>query len=81
MRDRVPGPLGAATLVMGVVLWAPVLAQTPSGAAPVKGIDVREAFDPDAAIKAAVERTKAAAETANWTPPGTPWGDPDLQGY
>ena len=23
----------------------------------------------------------AAAATKNWTPPRTPWGDPDLQGY
>jgi len=83
MCHRVFGRLGAVTLVMLVVLWAPALvaAQAPSSAAPAKGIGVREAFDPDTAIKAAVERAKAAAATANWTPPRTPWGDPDLQGY
>jgi len=35
-----------------------------------------------AAIKAAAEEAKAAtAATKNWTPPRTPWGDPDVQGY
>jgi hypothetical protein len=65
-----------------VGLWAPVLvdaAQAPSG---TKSFDAT-VTDPDAAIKAAAEEAKAAAaaENSNWTPPRTPWGDPDLQGY
>jgi hypothetical protein len=39
------------------------------------------AVNTDAAIKAAMERAKVEAATKNWTPPRTPWGDPDLQGY
>jgi hypothetical protein len=78
MRNRIHAAFGAVTLLMVVILWAPVLvAQAPSGT---------RSFDPtvtdtDAAIKAAAEAAKAAATTANWTPPRTPWGDPDLRGY
>ena len=38
-------------------------------------------FAEHAAIKAAVETAKSAGAARNWTPPRTPWGDPDLQGY
>ena len=70
--------LAAVTLVMMVVLWAPILvAQAP---ARTKSIDPT-AIDPEAAIKAAAEAAKAAAALANWTPPRTAWGDPDLHGY
>ena len=78
MRARVLVPLAAVTLVMVFGLCAQVRAgQTPSGT---------KSFDPtttntDAAIKAATDAAKAAAAAANWTPPRTPWGDPDLQGY
>jgi len=79
MRARVLVPLGAVTLVMAVMLWAPVLfAQAPSG---TKSFD-QTATDPEAAIKAGAEAAKAAAAAAaNWTPPRTPWGEPDLHGY
>jgi hypothetical protein len=78
MRNRVLAASGAVTLVMAVVVWAPVLvAQAPSG---TRSFDAT-VTDTDAAIKAAVEAAKAAAATANWTPPRTPWGDPDLRGY
>ncbi len=77
MRKRVLAPL-AVTLVMVVVMWAPVLvAQAPSG---TKSFDPK-AVDPEASIKAAADAAKAAAALANWTPPRTPWGDPDLRGY
>ncbi len=77
MRNRVLAGLGV-TLVMVVVMWAPVLvAQAPSG---TKSLDPK-AVDPQAAIKAAADAAKAAAALANWTPPRTPWGDPDLRGY
>ena len=76
MRKRVLAPL-AVTLVMVAVMWAPVLvAQAPSG---TKSFDPK-AVDPEASIKAA-DAAKAAAALANWTPPRTPWGDPDLRGY
>jgi hypothetical protein len=78
MRPRVLMSLAAA-LLMAFGLWAAILAaQTPSGT---------RSFDPtttntDAAIKAAADAAKAAAVArANWTPPRTPWGDPDLRGY
>ena len=78
MRTRVLVPLAAVTLVMVFGLCAPVRAgQAPSGT---------KSFDPtttntDAAIKAAADAARAAAAVANWTPPRTSWGDPDLQGY
>jgi hypothetical protein len=78
MRTRVLAP-GAAALGVIIGLWAAVLAaQVPSGT---------RTFDPtttstDAAIKAAADAARAAAAArANWTPPRTPWGDPDLRGY
>src|SRR6267142_2487122 len=77
MRNRTLTAFAAVTLVMLVVLWAPVLgAQAPA----TKSIDAT-ALDPEAAIKAAAEAAKAAAAVANWTPPRTAWGDPDLHGY
>ena len=65
----------AATLVVVVGVWvAVVMAQAPSGSvAPT-------ATSTDAAIKAAAEAAKAAAALKDWTPPRTPWGDPDLRG-
>src|SRR5256885_2327297 len=77
MRKRVLAPL-AVTLVTVVVMRAPVLvAQAPSG---TKSFDPK-AVDPQASIKAAADAAKAAAALANWPPPRTPWGDPDLRGY
>src|SRR6058998_964332 len=74
MRNRVLALLAAV-----VILCVPVLmAQAPSG---TKAFDPK-AVDPETAIKAAAEAAKAAAAAAaNWTPPRTAWGDPDLQGY
>jgi len=74
MRNRVLALLAAA-----VILCVPVLmAQAPSG---TKAFDPK-AVDPETAIKAAAEAAKAAAAAAaNWTPPRTAWGDPNLQGY
>jgi len=76
VRHRVIGHsfMAAATLVM--IFWAPIQAQAPSGA---KRLDPA-AINPEAAVKAAVEASKAAAPR-NWSPPRTPWGDPDLRGY
>ena len=70
----------AVILAMAVVLGVPVFVagQAPSG---TKTFD-ETAINTDAAIKASVEAAKAAAAArAAWTPPRTPWGDPDLQGY
>ena len=78
MRTRVLVAWSAVTLVMVVALWAPGLfAQAPSG---TRSFDAT-AVDPNAAIKAAAETAKAEEAIKNWTPPRTPWGDPDLQGY
>jgi hypothetical protein len=78
MRPRILTSLAAA-LLLAYGLWAASLAaQTPSGT---------KSFDPtatntEAAIKAAADAARtAAAARANWTPPRTPWGDPDLRGY
>src|SRR5436309_12649079 len=69
----------AVILVIAVVLGVPVVGagQAPSG---TKTFD-ETAVNTDAAIKAAIDAAKSAAATKNWTPPRTPWGDPDLQGY
>ena len=69
----------AVILVVAVVLGVPILGagQAPSG---TKTFD-ETSVNTNAAIKAAVDTTKAAAAIRNWTPPRTPWGDPDLQGY
>src|SRR5207247_8868532 len=71
---------GVAVLVMVIALCAPVLvrAQAPSGTATFKAT----VTDTETAIKEAAEAAKAAAAAAsNWTPPRTPWGDPDLQRF
>jgi hypothetical protein len=78
MRTRVLASLASLTLV--IVLGAP--AQVRAGQAP----SGTKSFDPattntEAAIRAATEAARVAAAAANWTPPRTPWGDPDLQGY
>lgn len=69
----------AAALAAVCALWAAApRAQTPSGT---------KEFHPtttntDAAITAAAEAARAAAEArANWKAPRTQWGDPDLRGY
>ena len=78
MRTRVLAAFVAVTLVMVAGWWAPVLvAQAPSG---TKTFDAT-VTNTDAAIKAAAEAAKAAEAIKNWTPPKTPWGDPDLRGY
>jgi hypothetical protein len=68
-----------AALVTAVVLCATVLvAQAPSGTTTFHPATTST----DAAIKSAADAAKAsAAARANWTPPRTPWGDPDLRGY
>ena len=75
MSHRVPGVIFAMAVVLGVPILS--IGQAPSG---TKTFD-ETAVNTGAAIKAAVETAKTANETANWTPPRTPWGDPDLQGY
>src|SRR5215470_1284799 len=65
-------------LVMVVACWSPgLLAQAPSC---TKSFDPT-VVDPQAAIKAAVAAFKQAQAVQNFTPPKTPWGDPDLSGY
>jgi len=79
MRTRALVPFGAVIFVMVLAVWAPALvAQAPSG---TKSFDAT-VTSTEAAINAAAEAAKdAAASAANWTPPRTPWGDPDLSGY
>jgi hypothetical protein len=79
MRIRILVPLSAAALLMVLGVWAAVVAaQAPSG---TKAFD-STTTNTDAAIAAAAEAARAAAAArANWTPPRTPWGDPDLRGY
>src|SRR2546425_10564696 len=72
--------LALGLLIMILLLCAPILvrAQAPSGTATFKAT----VTDTETAIKEAAEAAKAAATAAsNWTPPRTPWGDPDLQGF
>src|SRR5438094_696756 len=72
--------VSSALVLMMVWLCAPVLvrAQAPSGTTTFKAT----VTDTETAIKEAAEEAKAAAAAAsNWTPPRTPWGDPDLQGF
>ena len=66
-------------LVTAVVLGVPVFGagQAPSG---TRTFDAT-VTNTDAAIRAAVDAARTASATTNWTPPRTPWGDPDLQGY
>lgn len=66
---------GAVTVGAVLAMWAPApMAQAPAGA-PVPTVD------PDAAIRGAADRMRAEAEALKtWTPPRTPWGDPDLRG-
>ena len=68
MRNRAFAALGVLTLVTVVVFWTPVIvvAQAPSGAATLAA----NVWDPT-----------ASAAPSGWTPPRTPWGDPDLRGY
>src|SRR3989442_3087051 len=72
--------LALGLLIMILLLCAPILvrAQAPSGTATFKAT----VTDTATAIKDAAEAAKAAAAAAsNWTPPRTPWGDPDLPGF
>src|SRR6267378_6082818 len=68
MRNRAFAALGALALVTVVLFCAPVIVvgQAPSGAATLAA----NVWDPT-----------ASAAPSGWTPPRTPWGDPDLQGY
>ena len=68
MRNRALATLGAMALASVVVFWAPVIvvAQAPSGAATLAA----NVWDPT-----------TSAAPSGWTPPRTPWGDPDLRGY
>jgi hypothetical protein len=76
MRNRVLVLLSVVTLLM-VVVSASVLvvAQSQAGAAATPNVksggtaNTRLVWDP------------TAPPPANWTPPRTPWGDPDLRGY
>jgi hypothetical protein len=66
------------TLVMVAAWWSPgLLAQAPSG---TKTFDPN-VVDPQKAIAAAVAAFKQAQAVQNFSPPKTPWGDPDISGY
>src|SRR5712691_3677150 len=75
---RVSVVLVTVTLVMVVAWWPPgLLAQAPPGS---KTFDPT-VVDPQKAIAAAVAAFKQAQAIQNFTPPKTPWGDPDISGY
>src|SRR5689334_19068313 len=75
---RVSVILVTITFVLVVACWSPgLLAQAPSG---TKAFDPT-VVDPKAAIAAAVAAFKQAQAVQNFSPPKTPWGDPDLSGY
>ena len=83
MRHRALVLVSAVTLMLLGAL-GPVAAQVLTGPVAPSGTRTFDATATDtaAAIKAAADAAKAAAEAAkNWTPPRTPWGEPDLQGY
>src|SRR5437016_10413758 len=75
---RVSVVLVTLTLVM-VVAWSSpgLLAQAPYG---TKTFDPT-VVDPQAAVAVAVAAFKQAQAVQNFTPPKTPWGDPDISGY
>ena len=78
MWTRIFVSLSAAALVVVAGLWVAVGAQAPSGTKDFHPTTTNT----DAAIAAAAEAARAAAAArANWAPPRTPWGDPDLRGY
>jgi hypothetical protein len=79
MRARLLVTSGVvAAMVLAAAVLKPVLvAQAPSGTMPFDPTKT----DPEAAIRAAGEAAKAAGAVKDWTPPRTPWGDPDLRGY
>ncbi|MBI4885612.1 MAG: hypothetical protein HY824_00830 [Acidobacteria bacterium] len=70
--------ISAGAMVAGaLVASAAVLsAQTPSGGRAAG----QKTTSTDAAIKAGAEAARAEAALKNWTPPRTPWGEPDLRG-
>ena len=71
----------AVIFVTAAVLIVPVLGEGQVAPSGTRTFD-ETAVNTNAAIKAAVDTTKAAAAASkNWTPPRTPWGDPDIQGY
>jgi hypothetical protein len=74
----------AALSLMAVLFVTPVVAagqaSVPTAPSGTRTFD-ETAVNTDAAIKAAADAAKAAAALKNWTPPRTPWGDPDIQGY
>jgi len=72
--------VGGATLVTVAALgMAALVAQAPSSTTTFDPKAV--AKDTDAAIKAAADAAKETVSLKDWTPPRTPWGDPDLRGY
>ncbi|MBF8300600.1 MAG: hypothetical protein HW394_970 [Acidobacteria bacterium] len=73
MRRMILRISGAVVMAVAVGM-AVVAAQAPSGSVGATTTNT------DAAIKAAADAAKGAAALKDWTPPRTPWGDPDLRG-
>src|SRR5215510_5930296 len=73
-------PFRIAVVIVTLVIiasWAPIIrAQGPSGTKPVD----QKIVDPQASIKAAAAAFKQAKPIDNYSPPKTPWGDPDIRG-
>lgn len=77
MRIQMLRILRALTLVIvGTMSTAVLAAQAPSGTKP----PAPTTTSTEAAIKAAAGAARAEAALKNWTPPRTPWSDPDLRG-
>ncbi len=76
MRDRVLRSSGALAVVVAVALWVPAFVAAPTSLGSFVG--VAQASGGGAQVPSAAA-AKTAAKT--WTPPRTPDGQPDLQGY
>src|SRR5438270_8444143 len=78
MRHRLLVPFGIVALATAIAVWMPV---------PVvaQGQSKSTAATPNAAsggtATTAMVWDPTAPPPTGWTPPRTPWGDPDLQGY
>jgi hypothetical protein len=89
MRYRVLVPWGVGALVTALALWVPVavMAQAQSGKAATASAQSGKTAAPTpnalsgGSASTALVWDPEAPPPTGWTPPRTPWGDPDLQGY
>src|SRR5688500_13078740 len=78
MTYRVLTALGVAILIaIGSSMWVPVSAQGPSATVGTSGAEGWTLARHQELVRT-IRSQIGVAE--NWTPPRTPWGEPDLQG-